>query len=82
MSDQVDKLQAANLAEFMENGPRLSYAYSTWIVARDPERGRILIGGLGGLGVGQMWRAERDGDSERPGYADALLRTSPSGPFG
>lgn len=42
------------------------------IVARDRAKGNILVGGLGVMGVGQMWSPE---DSEHhasyPGYEDA-----------
>ncbi len=31
---------------------------NVFVIARDVERQRILLGGLGGLGVGQMWMKE------------------------
>jgi hypothetical protein len=54
--------------------PRLHYGLPRgYVVARDPKAGRILIGGLGGLGVGQMWVDEKDDDRTREGYDDAPL---------
>lgn len=51
--------------------PRLSYSAQAYVLARDPSKGRILLGGLGGLGVGQMWFNEDERHKEYPGYADA-----------
>lgn len=67
----IKDLQAENMANFMENGPRLSLSYNTWIVARDRKNGWVLVGGLGGLGVGQMWFKEDERDKNRPGYNEA-----------
>lgn len=55
----------------MEQGPRLSTRYSTWVVARDRSKGMVLVGGLGGLGVGEMWFREEARHSEYEGYGEA-----------
>jgi len=44
-----------------------------FVVARDPERGVTLLGGLGVLGVGQMWFADREEYRDYPGFEDALI---------
>lgn len=49
---------------------RLSYDKQTWIVARDRANKKVLIGGLGCIGVGQMW-IDEDGYQEAPGFNDA-----------
>lgn len=71
MRKAVEELQAENIGNFIENGPRLSLSYNTWIVARDRDRGYVLVGGLGCMGVGQMWFKETERDKNRPGYDEA-----------
>jgi hypothetical protein len=44
-----------NLDDVVARGPRLSVNRSTWIVARCETGEHILRGGLGGMGVGEMW---------------------------
>jgi hypothetical protein len=39
----------------MEHGPRLSVARKSYVLAVSHDGRRALLGGLGGLGVGQMW---------------------------
>lgn len=70
-----EQVQADNLDHFMERGPALSYAYGTYVIARRPSTGEVLLGGLGGMGVGRMWFAESDDLKDRPGYADAEIVT-------
>jgi hypothetical protein len=79
----VAQAEANNMAVFLKHGPSLRKDYSTFVVARCPNDGRILIGGLGCMGVGQMWRPERPEDKDRPGYDDAeIVSMSPnSQPF-
>lgn len=74
MSDEkITDIQRANLAHFMENGPGLSYAYKTYIVARDPSAKQVMLGGLGGTGMGQMWVSENDRHKDYPGYVEARI---------
>lgn len=68
---------ARNLAQAMEDGPALR-SYLTWVEARDPSRGRILIGGLGGWGAGAMWGTEREASRTRLGYREAPVVDSTS----
>jgi hypothetical protein len=51
----------------------LKYGRVIHVVARNPGEGTILLGGLGGLGVGQMWFIEQPLHEEYPGYAEAVL---------
>lgn len=44
-----------NLDDVADRGPRLSVNRSTWIVARCETGEHILRGGLGAMGVGEMW---------------------------
>jgi len=73
---KVDALKAANEAIFFKHGPGLRYDYSVWIEARDPAEGRVLLGGLGGMGCGIMWVDEEEGHKKYPGYADAPICSS------
>lgn len=69
----VEEAIQHNWEHFMERGPALSYAYQTYVVARQPSTGRILLGGLGAMGVGQMWFSEEPEHADYPGYAEAEL---------
>lgn len=69
--EQIERLQAENVAEFMELGPGLRTSTRVWVVARDRERGRVLLGGLGAMGVGEMWFVDADRYVNYVGYDDA-----------
>lgn len=60
-----------NLQEYMEHGPGLRYTTRTWIVARDRARKKVLLGGLGCMGCGQMWFDDKERYAADPTYADA-----------
>ena len=81
MSKEIEQFQAENIENFLEHGPGLRYSYHTWIVAKDTVRKRVLLGGLGGLGVGEMWREEQPEHRKYPSYAEAPEKDS-SGQFG
>ena len=51
------------------------------LVARDRKRGRILRGGLGAMGVGQMWGTAGADDMGAPGF-DTLPELDSFGGFG
>lgn len=69
--EELGRLQAENIDEFMENGPGLRCAYNVFVVARDRGEPAVLLGGLGALGVGQMWERESPRHKDYPGYEDA-----------
>ena len=56
----AEDVYAHNIADVMENGPALRITRRTAVLAHDPERDLVLIGGLGALGVGTMWVARTD----------------------
>lgn len=60
-----------NAQNFLEYGPGLRYSTGTFVVARDRKCKRVLTGGLGGMGVGQMWGSQCSTDREKPGYRHA-----------
>lgn len=62
--------------EFMEQGPGLRITTRHWVLARDRTKGKSLLGGLGGMGVGQMWFDDNDSIRADPTYADAPDGTS------
>ena len=41
------------------------------VVKKDTKKGLVLIGGLGEMGVGEMWFNEDERHAEYPGYAEA-----------
>ena len=70
----VEEVIQHNTEEFFEKGPGLRYnSYQTYIVARCPEAGQVLEGGLGAMGVGQMWFTETADHKNYPGYDEAPL---------
>ena len=46
-----------------------------FVIARDVQQGRILLGGLGVLSVGEMWVNEEPRHKNYDGYADAAERS-------
>lgn len=63
--------QAENLVDFFENGPGLRGNRHTWIVAKNTPKDMVLKGGLGAIGVGQMWLAATPSDHDNLEYATA-----------
>lgn len=51
------------------------------VIARDRKLGRVLLGGLGIMGVGEMWAVDDGGYTSRNGYVDAPEANS-TGEFG
>lgn len=68
------QLALENFRKAVNGGPRLRYDYNIWVEARDRERGLVLIGGLGGMGVGTMWVKDHPGLVGYAGYSDAPER--------
>jgi len=68
---EILEIQKANFKVVMNTGGRLSYETKTWIAARNYQARKVLIGGLGGLGVGYQWYDEQEVHAEMPGYLDA-----------
>ena len=73
MTTEIEQLQNENVADFMRNGPGLRFSYNQWIVARDRVHGWSLVGGLGAVGVGEMWGDDAlwGYHAQLPGYDDA-----------
>jgi len=74
MTKTKEQKASENFVIFMERGPGLWRDYNTWIVAKDPTHEKHLIGGLGGLGVGEMWVDTEDADRMNPEYVDAPVQ--------
>ena len=75
----VKEVQKENHDHFMEGGPRLSYGYGIYVVAKDLKAGRVLHGGLGAMGLGEMWfDLDLSHDSQLPGWEEAPERTAPT----
>ena len=74
ISNEARAVLNENLADVLQNGPGLRYR-SICILAKDTAHGAVLVGGLGGMGVGQMWFPETEYHKRSAGYADAPERT-------
>jgi hypothetical protein len=55
---------AHNVADVLENGPRLAWTRKTAPIAIDRQNRRVLQTGLGALGVGTMWIGYNDEPAE------------------
>jgi hypothetical protein len=71
-----EEVEAANAAVVKERAGRPGFdaRMGVFIVARDPTRGLILLGGLGALGVGTMWVDEQPKHKGYAGYDLAPVR--------
>lgn len=66
----VTRALAHNFADVMEHGPRLSYNRRTAVGATCQATGRMLLTGLGGMGVGTMWvELDRHRAGKAPDFA-------------
>ena len=59
--EHADDVYAQNVADVLTNGPGLR-PHRTCVLAYDPTRDMVLLGGLGAMGVGQDWLPRRDED--------------------
>lgn len=64
---KADQAIAHNVADVLENGPRLAWGRKTAEIAIDRKNMRILKTGLGCMGVGTTWI---DYEEEQPEWAD------------
>ena len=55
--------------------PRLHYGLKSFIIAKDTKNKKILLGGLGAMGIGIMW-FNIDGDEKKEGFNEAPERDS------
>lgn len=62
-----------NMAAFLEKGPGIRATTSIYVVQKDTVNKLVLLGGLGGMGVGQMWSEYTDPSqyADYPGWEDA-----------
>lgn len=67
---------ARNVADALQNGPRLAWDRKTAAIAIDRPNGRVLKTGFGALGVGTMWVEYEGEDAE---WADLPERDSTGG---
>lgn len=74
---EVQELLAENVEKFIADGPRLRYDYNVWVEAKDSEKGKVLLGGLGGCGVGSMWVPMQKHHRGYPGFDGAPEVSAP-----
>ena len=67
----IRELEEENAKVLVNGGPRLSWRYQVWIIARDRMNKRVLIGGLGSMGIGEMWFNEESRHRAYIGYDEA-----------
>jgi hypothetical protein len=71
--DPVSQAIAHNAAHLAKRGPALSYEYRVYVAGRNPDESRVLLGGLGAMGLGQMWVDEQIRHRDLPGWLDAPI---------
>lgn len=54
-SPEANAIAEKKALDVAENGPRLMYGQGIWLAAKCPTGKHELHGGLGAMGVGQMW---------------------------
>lgn len=70
--EEIARRAEHNMAEFMEKGPGLRWSTQTWVIAKDSTVRKVLVGGLGAMGVGRMWAESYDLHEENdPTFVDA-----------
>lgn len=62
-----------NMQKFLRDGPRWRSDWETEIIARTPDGTHHLKGGLGCMGVGQMWMKTDANDRKRKDYQAAPI---------
>jgi hypothetical protein len=84
----AEQARARNVDHAAEHGPtplreigaaEAAGERSTFVVARDPARKMVKLGGLGCLGVGEMWFADSLDHQTYAGYAEAPIEDSAGG---
>lgn len=71
ISDDAKRILRENVEDVMVRGPGLRYSMGICVLARDSIHHTVLLGGLGGMGVGQLWFIDNDDKKRLPGYHDA-----------
>lgn len=69
-ADSVEavSIRVAKALDVAVNGPRIFYGQGCFVVAKCKTGKHILRGGLGALGVGQMWFETTDDDRNAPEF--------------
>ena len=75
--ENVSMALARNVERVSRDGPGLRYSMEVVVLARDRSAGKVLLGGLGGMGVGTMWFDDDGHRSRLVGYEDAPEQTCP-----
>jgi len=71
------ELLSENVAKAVSDGPRFRVDYNIWVVAKDSKNLRVKLGGLGCMGIGEMWFQDEPRYAEYPGYKEAPEQDSP-----
>ncbi len=66
-----EQKEAENIADVLANGPGLRYTRNTWIIAKSEDGKMVFRGGLGGMGIGEMWCQVYEEDFTDPEYINA-----------
>lgn len=67
----------ATVMDDRDGRPGLDYHMQSYVLIRDYVNNRVLLGGLGGMGIGQMWFASSDIDKEygdKMGFSEAEIK--------
>lgn len=74
MGQRESKISAAlesNVQKVIRDGIRLSYGKQMVVLGKDTTKKRVLLGGLGALGVGLAWNDEEPYHKDVVGYVGA-----------
>lgn len=81
--DQVmAKRSQESMADFMQHGPRLWVGRKCYVLFRSSDGTRVLLGGVGGMGIGRMWSDAGSHVQNDPTFADAPVDDDALDDFG
>ena len=71
LDTEAQEVAASNWQQVLRDGPGLRCTTGVFIIAKDTKRSKVLLGGLGGMGVGQDWRHLTERHEGIPGFDSA-----------
>jgi len=66
----VEEMKSENIIGFLDKGFSFNCSKNVWVKARDRSKRKVLLSGLGCMGVGTMWFNE-EGREKYPHFKDA-----------
>jgi len=72
-----EEIQQENFEHFLDHGPGLSAGYGIYVIAKCTSKKKVLLGGLGGMGMGSMWFDTASHHHQYPGWDKAPEQDAP-----